>query len=181
MFPSTQNKSGRIREMNSFLQNNIKTIYRLRKIGVVQSEHPSIYAYVVSFKKDDIHTAEELVESFHALCKQMLANGETLCTANKCFTIVSKAQIVQYHIEAWKKRADRRLYFEDGCVKSEFLHRMSCEQAARIFKQHKLKPLDYLNTLTILQKYDNFADKYCALAKSPVLLNAIQQKGYANL
>ncbi len=57
------------------------------------------------------------------------------------------------------------------------LHRMSCEQAAYVFKKHKVEPLGMLNTLEALQKYRNPADKYAALAKMPLLLEGIRARG----
>ena len=51
---------------------------------------------------------------------------------------------------------------------------MSCEQAAYIFKKYNVEPFELINTLEFLQKHDNYADKYVALAKFPTLLTATQ-------
>ena len=71
--------------------------------------------------------------------------------------------------------ADTTAYIENGEVVTEHIHRMSCEQAAYIFKKHSVDPFELLNTLETLQKYNNPADKYCALAKMPILLRAIEE------
>ena len=52
---------------------------------------------------------------------------------------------------------------------------MSCEQAAYIYKKHRVEPLELLNTLETLQKYNNPAERYAALAKMPILLRAIDE------
>ena len=57
------------------------------------------------------------------------------------------------------------------------MHRMSCEQAAYIFKKYRIEPFASLNTLETLQKYNNPADKYCALAKMPILLKELHTRG----
>ena len=84
---------------------------------------------------------------------------------------------VTYCIEVWRKHADTTAYVEKGEVVTELIHRMSCEQAAYIFKKHRIEPFELLNTLEALQKYNNPADKYCALAKMPILLKEIHTKG----
>lgn len=167
----------RVYYINNFLLQNIKTIYRLRKIGFYISDGKSVYSYAVSIAKDHTHTIEEQVKSFYDTCEKLLNTEEKLITDKKCFKIVSDRLEVCYCIEAWKKRADTIAYIEDGQVKVELLHRMSCEQAAYIFKQHRVEPFELLNTLETLEKYKNPADKYAALAKMPILLKGIHSRG----
>ena len=167
----------RVYEMNNFLLQNMKTIFRLRKIGLSKAENKLAYSYTVSLAKDHKHTLEELVELFYTSCKEMLGDGENLTTDEKCFKIVSEEFEVTYCIEAWRKSADKIAYIENSQVKVELLHRMSCEQAAYIFKKHKIEPFDLLNILETLKKYKNPADKYTALAKMPVLLKEIHTRG----
>lgn len=164
----------RVYEMNNFLLQNVKTIFRLRKIGLSKAENKLAYSYTVSLAKDHKHTLEELVELFYTSCKEMLADGENLTTDEKCFVVSSRDFVVHYYIEAWRKSADKIAYIENGQVKVELLHRMSCEQAAYIFKKHNIEPFEFINTLEILKKYDNHADKYTALAKSPLLCTSPQ-------
>ncbi len=154
----------RVYEMNNFLLKNIKTIFRLRKIGLSFFENKIVYAYSVSLTKE-YSTLEEIVEIFYNKCKGMLNESETLLTEGTFFRIVSYDYEVFYYLEAWRKSADRIGYIKDGIVKTELLHRMSCEQAAYVFKKHNIDPFEFINKLECLKKYDNHADKYVALAK----------------
>lgn len=120
---------------------------------------------------------KEQALSFYEHLKTILSADEVLSTSDKCFKIVATHFEVTYCIEAWRKSADVRAYIENGEVITEFLHRMSCEQAAYIFKKHRIEPFELLNTLETLKKYNNPADKYCALAKMPILLKVIHTKG----
>ena len=76
---------------------------------------------------------------------------------------------ITYCIEAWRKHANTTAYIENGEVITELIHRMSCEQAAYIFKKHRVEPFELLSTLETLQKYDNPAERYAALAKMSIL------------
>ena len=165
---------GRVYEMNNFLLQNVKTIFKLRKVCLSKLGNRLVYAYTVTLKKDHIHKLEELVEAFYTSCKAMLTDGENLTTDKKGFIISSDEFVVHYYIEAWKKSADKIAYIENGQVKIELLRRMSCEQAAYIFKKYNVEPFELINTLEFLQKHDNYADKYVALAKFPTLLTATQ-------
>ncbi len=164
----------RVYEMNNHLLQNIKTIYSLRKIGLSKTESKLVYAYTVSLAKDHKHTLEELVELFYASCKEMLVDGENLTPDEKCFVVSSRDFVVHYYVEAWKKSADKIAYIENGQVKVELLHRMSCEQAAYIFKKYNIEPFEFTNTLEVLKKYENHADKNATLAKFPLLCIAPQ-------
>lgn len=155
--------------INNALLQSVKTVYRLRKIGYNVSDGRFIYAYAVSIVKTSPYTIEEQVMLFYDACKKLLSNNERLITDKKCFKIVSEEFEACYCIEAWRKNADKIGYIEDGRVMVEPLHRMSCEQAAYIFKKHGVDPFGLLNTLEALQGYDNPADKYTALAKKPYL------------
>ena len=84
--------------------------------------------------KDHTHTIDEQVKCFYITCKRLLNNKEKLITDKKCFKIVSDEFEVYYCIEAWRKSADKIAYIEEGQVKVELLHRMSCEQASASLK-----------------------------------------------
>ena len=159
----------RVCEMNNYLLQNIKTIFRLRKIGLSNKDNKLQYAYVVSLTKDHKHSLEELIWFFYTSCNEMLKSEETLTTDNKSFIISSSEFDVYYYVEAWRKYADKIAYIKDGKVLTELLHRMSCEKAAYIFKKHSIEPFELINTLEVLKKHDNHADRYAALAKSPLL------------
>lgn len=149
----------RVHEMNNFLLKNVKTVFRLRKIGVSLFERKTVYAYTVSLQKDYKNTLEEMIETFYKACKKMVNGNEMLKTSGKSFKVISDDYEVFYYVEAWKKSADKIGYIEGGAVKTEFIHRMSCEQAAYIFKKHNVDPLEFL------QGHDNHADKYVEFAK----------------
>ena len=172
MTPNNQRTLSRVSEMNDFLLRNMTDVFILRKIGLSHYGDKTIYAYTVSLSKDHVHSLEERAEFFHTLCEKMLMAGETLDLSKKCFLVSSDAFDVYYYIEAWRKNADKTAYIMDGRGRTEMLNRMSCEQAARIFKKHHIEPFELINTLETLQKYDSYADKYAALAKFPLLLSA---------
>jgi len=161
-----QKTLSRVFEMNNFLLQNVKTIFRLRRIGLSKNNSKLIYAYSVSLAKDHKHTLEELTEMFYTSCGRMLNDAEELITDKKCFTVSSSEFTVHYYVEAWRKCADKLAYIENGRVKVELLNRISCEQAAYIFKKRNIDPLALINTSVDLEKYDNYADKYAALARS---------------
>ena len=162
--PKTLN---RVYLINNVLIQTIHTIYKLRKIGYNVSNGKLIYAYAISLSKDSTQTIEEQATTFYNVCKNLLNDSEQLFTDNKCLKIVSDEFELYYCLEAWRKHADKIVYIEDGQIKVEFLHRMSCEQAAYIFKKYNLNPFEFINTLETLKKYNNPADRYTALAKSP--------------
>ena len=38
-----------------------------------------------------------------------------------------------------------------------------------VFKKNNIEPFEFINTLDVLKRYDNYADKYAALAQQPFL------------
>lgn len=156
----------RVYKINNILLQKQKNIYRLRKICAGVFEDKFEYAYVISLTKNHKSSIEEMVEEFYTLCKSILLDVEILITNNKRFKIVSDEFEVTYYIEAWRKTADKLAYIENGKVKTELLHRMSCEQASSIYRELNVKPFSIINTVDFLKKYDNHADKYVALAKA---------------
>lgn len=176
MSSGKQKTLSRVYEINNFLLHNVKTIFRLRKIGLSHSQDKHIYAYAVTLLKDHVHTLEEMAEVFYNSCKSVLDCSEILTTEGKTFKIVSDEFEIFYYLEAWRKSADKIAYIENGIVKTELLHRMSCEQAAYVFKKYNVDLFEILNKSEILQRYDSYADKYVALAKCPYLLSAAPPK-----
>ena len=166
----------RVQQINESILQSIDTIYRLRKIQYRLVDNKACYAYVVSLAKSQAHSLKEQTLSFYEHLKTILSSDETLTTEDKCFKIASANFDVTYCIEAWRKHADTTAYIENGEVVTELIHRMSCEQAAYIFKKHRVDPFELLNTLETLQKYNNLAEKYTALAKMPILLKKITYK-----
>lgn len=170
-------EKSRVQQINEHLLNNTKTIYRLRKIQYDVIDNKLRFAYVISLAKSHPLSLEDQVLSVYNHLKSILLSDETLVTENKCLKIISNLYEVEYCIEAWRKGADKIAYIRDGEVVIEMLHRMSCEQAAYIFKKHRIEPFELLNSLETLQEYRNPADKYCALAKMPILLKEIHTRG----
>lgn len=167
-------EKSRVQQINENLLNNTKTIYRLRKVQYDIVDNKPHYAYVISLAKSYPLSLEEQVLSVYNHLKSILLLDEILVTENKCLKIISNLYEVEFCIEAWRKSADKIAYIENGQVKVELLHRMSCEQAAYIFKKHNIEPFELINTLDVLKKYENYADKYAALAKFPLLYTAPQ-------
>lgn len=156
--------------MNNYLLQNFDNIYRLRKIGVSYLQGKMRYVYAISLAKDYIHTLEDMTLLFYKLCNEMITENESLVTEEKAFRITAEDFQVFYYVEAWRKTADKIAYMEKGKVKTELLHRMSCEQAAYVYKKHNVKPFDLINKSEVLKKYDSYADKYVALAKHTLFL-----------
>lgn len=161
--------ANRVQNINAFLMRHLKTLYRLRKVGVPVSNGKQVYAYVISLKKDPDRTLEEQIRLFYDICQGLLVDGENLTTDKVGFRISSDKFEACYRIEIWQKRADKTAYIEDGQVKVALLHRMSCEQAALVFRKNRIDPLEFVNRIPALEEYDNPADKYAALAKSSFL------------
>ena len=168
-------EKSRVQQINEGILKSIDTVYRLRKIQYNLADNKPCYAYVVSLAKNYTHSLKERTLSFYEYLKNIISFDEVLITENKCFKIIAEDFEVTYCIEAWRKHADTTAYIENGEVVTERIHRMSCEQAAYIFKKHRVDPFELLNTLETLQKYNNPADKYCALAKMPIILRAIEE------
>ena len=162
----------RIQQINEYLLQNTKTIYRLRKIQDTSTEKKEVCAYAVALAKSELLSLEEQARQFYDNCKKVLLSGEDLKTEDRCFKIAAAAFEVCYCLEAYRKTADRVAYIENEQVKIQWLHRMSCEQAAVVFKKHKADPLALINNMDTLQRYSNPADKYAALAKFPIMLTA---------
>lgn len=176
MYTERQKTLIRVYEMNNFLLQNFENIYRLRKIGVSCSQGKMRYAYTITFAKDHKHTFEEMVELFYDLFNKMITEKETIKVEEKTFKVLSDDFEVYYYLEAWRKCADKTAYMENGKVKTELLHRMSCEQAAYIFKKHNVKPFEIINKSEVLKKYNSHADKFVALAKYPLLWNEAKKR-----
>ena len=170
-------EKSRVQQINENLLHNIKTIYRLRKVQYDIVDNKFIWAYVISLGKKPLLSLEEQVLSIYNHLKSILLSNETLVTESKCLKIVSNLYEVEYYIEAWKKSADKIAYICDGEVVIELLHRMSCEQAAYIYKKHGVEPFELLNTLETLQTYNNPPERYAALAEMPILLKEIHTRG----
>ena len=170
-------KNSRIQQINEYLLNNTKTIYQLRKIQNTCKDGKRLCAYVVSLAKTPPLTLAAQVQSFYENCKNILSPDEILITENRYFKIITDSFEVIYCVEAWRKRADKIAYIENGQVKVELLHRMSCEEAASLLR--KLTSVDQLklvDSLSSLEKYTNPADRYVALAKFVHFLSALNQE-----
>ena len=159
-------KKSRIQQINDSLLQNIDTIYCLRNIQYSTVNNKICRAYIVTFAKNHINSLEEMTLSLYDFFKSFVSSNEILTTDNKCFKITSHDFEITYYIEAWRKRADKTAYIKDGKVVTELIYRMGCEQAAYILKKYRVKPLKLLNSLEVLQKYTNPAEKYVALAKT---------------
>ena len=170
-------EKSRVQQINEGILKSIDTVYRLRKIKYKLIDNKPCYAYVISLAKNYTYSLKEQTLSFYEYLKSILSSDEVLTTEDKCFKIIADGFEVTYCIEAWRKHADTTAYIENGEVVTELIHRMSCEQAAYIFKKHRVEPFELLNNLEILQKYDNPAERYAALAKMPILLRAIEEGG----
>ena len=166
-------EKSRIQQINEGILKSVETVYRLRKIQYKIVDNKPCVAYVVSLAKNHTHSLKEQTLSFYEYLNGTLLSNEVLTTEDKCFKIIADGFEVTYCIEAWRKHADTTAYIENGEVVTELIHRMSCEQAAYIFNKHRVEPFELLNTLETLQKYDNPADKYCALAKMSILFYAV--------
>lgn len=162
----------RIQQINEHLLQNVQTIYRLRKIQIDIVDGKQHVAFVLSFTKTGNLTLEEAATVFYRQLLNILNEEETLSTENKSFRICSRDFCLTYCLEAWRKTADKRVYIDNGEVVIEPLGRMSCEQAAAVFKKHNVDPLPLISTLETLQRHDNPADKYVALAKLPLFLTS---------
>lgn len=173
-------EKSRVQQINDNLLQSIKSIYRLRKIQRDIVDNKPRYAYVISLAKSYPLSLEEQVLSVYNRLKSILFSDEILVAENKCFKIISDLYEVEFCIEAWRKSADKIAYIQNGEVVIELLHRMSCEKAAYIFKKQRVEPFELLNTLKTLQKYKHPADKYCALAKMPILLEETHTRGELN-
>ena len=173
-------EKSRVQQINESILQNVDTIYRLRKVQYRLVDNKPCYAYVVSLAKNHTHSLKKQTLSFYEHLKTILSSDETLTTENKYFKITAAGFEVSYCIEAWRKHANTTAYIENGEVVTELMHRMSCEQAAYIFKKNRIEPFALLNTLKTLQKYDNPAEKYAALAKMPILLKGIYTRGGKN-
>ena len=168
-------EKSRVQQINESILQSIDAVYRLRKIQYTLVDNKPRYAYAVSLVKNYTYSLKEQTLSFYEHLKRILSSDETLTTEDKCFKITATGFEVSYCIEAWRKHADTTAYIENGEVVTELIHRMSCEQAAYIFKKHSVEPFKLLNTLEALQKYSNPAERYAALAKMPILLRAIDE------
>jgi len=160
--------NNRLQQINEYLLRNTKTIYRLRKIQETKRDKKEVCAYAVSLAKSEPLSLVEQVQQFYDNCKNVLSAGEKLITENRCFKIVADIFEVSYCLEAWRKTADKVAYIENEQVKIEPLHRMSCEQAASVFKKNGVDPLTIIESRDTLKRYTNPADKYAALAKFPL-------------
>lgn len=170
-------EKNRVQQINESIMQSIDTVYKLRKIQYTLVDNKPCYAYVISFAKNYTHSLKEQTLSFYEHLKTILFPDELLTTEDKCFKITAECFEITYCIEAWRKHADTTAYIENGEVVTELIHRMSCEQAAYIFKKHRIEPFVLLNTLETLQKYNNPAERYAALAKMPILLEEIHTSG----
>ncbi len=167
MSDNNHKPSSRIGFINNAILQKMKSIYALRKVGFDVVNDKKIYAYTVSLKRGDIYS---LIEKFCDTCENLINDNERFTTHKKYFKIFSDELEIYYYIEIWGKSADRMVYIEDGQLKIEFLHRMSCEQASRVLSKHDIK---LINTSEVLRKYDTYADKYVALAKLPLFLSTL--------
>ncbi len=155
----------RVQQINEYLMQNVKTVYRLRKVFYDASEGKEHHAYVVSLAKVYELSLQAQVENFYAACIQVLNEGETLLTEDRYFKIISETFELSYCLEAWKKNANKICYVQDGAVQIELLHRRSCEQAAKLYKKKGISPLQAIAASTQLKEIKNPADRYVALCK----------------
>ena len=166
-----------ISSLNQLLLTKLNFIFRIRVIHTSVGSK-TIHAYCVSLKKSNDLTLEEQVAEVYQACKNALSVNQKILTETDCFKIISDDFETLYYIEFWCKNADKYAYIENGEVKTEFLHRISCEQATLKLRKmgFEKRMLGEINEITILQSYKNYADRYCALLKFPMLVGEIVKK-----
>lgn len=169
-------EKSRVQQINESILQNIDTVYKLRRIQYTFVDNKPCYVYTVSLAKNYTQSLKEQTLSFYEHLKSIVSSEEVLTTDNKGFKIISTDFEVTYYIEAWRKHADKTAYIENGEVVIELIHRMSCEQAAYIFKKHKIEPFELLNTLEALQRYNTPTERYTALAKIKILRTILSKK-----
>lgn len=159
------NRKSRVQQINEYVTQRVKPVFRLRKIQFRMVDGKPHYAYVISLSKHPSLSLKEQMLAFYCHLKAALAEKEVLSLDSKCFRVAAEDFDLVYCIEAWQKHADKCAYIQDGEAVVELLHRMSCEQAAYRFKKHGIDPIPLINTMDVLQTYDHPAEKYAALAK----------------
>lgn len=171
-------KNINIYDLNQLLLTKLKFIFRIRAIHASYTDSKTIHAYCFSLKKSTEMTLEEQVMEFFHVCENALSVNQKILTDTNCFKIISDDFEATYYIEFWYKNADKYAYIENGEVKTEFLHRIGCEQAALQLRKmgFEKRMLGEINEITILQSYKNYADRYCALLKFPALVDEIVKK-----
>ncbi len=171
-------KNTTVYSLNQLLLTKLNYIFRIRAIHTSSVDNKTIHAYCVSLKKSTEMTLVEQVMEFYQVCKDALTDGQKILTETDCFKIIADNYEATYYIEFWYKNADKYACIENGEVKTDFLHRIGCEQAAL-----KLRKMGYyrnmlheINEIEILKPYKNYADRYCALLKFPASVDEIVKK-----
>ena len=159
------NRKKRIQEFKEAILREVAPVWSIHRLYALEFEEwASEYAYVVTLKKTKGVSLLKRTADFHACLQRHLAEGETLSCEDQSFTIRLRGGYVTFCLEGYKKDPDRMGFVEDGQPRIKLLHRMGCEKAFQVLKQHqgsgRYDVEARMHLREMLNDYPNPADRY---------------------
>ena len=159
----------RAKQINKVILDTQKPVWHLRRLCNDDLKCYKSRAYVLTLRKDKEKTFEQRTKEFYECLQGCLLEGETLVTEDRYFKIIFDFCEIIYCLEAYKKHSNMIGYVENGTVKTDLLHRMSCEKAFKWQKNYTpdveswcdpadIKARMYFNEM--ISAYKNPADRF---------------------
>ena len=121
----------RQQELHQVILEEMKPLWKVRRINHFSGERDKGAAYVVTIRKDPKVSFEERNKKFYQCLSQNVRGDEKLFCEDHCYLVSGQWYTITYVLEGYKKHPDRIGYVDKGIPRVELLHRMGAEQAYR--------------------------------------------------
>ena len=154
----------RVLQINDAINQNIKSIYRLKRLPIKKSRY-----YVITLKKNKEKTIFERVSDFHNLLNIIKLPNEKLITKDRCFYLIGENYELVYCLEFYYKSPEKIGYIENIIPQVEFLHRMGTDLALDRCNWDKEKR-NYVNIkmedINLIKSFPNIYDRFVFVVKN---------------
>ena len=163
----------RQQEIHRIISNEMKPLWKIRRIESSYEERDKACSYVVTICKNPQVSFEERNKQFYQLLQENLRDDESLICENQCYTISGEWYEISYVLEGYKKHPDKIGYVEkwygEYRPKVSLLHRMGADTAFRWLQENapeeKVRVQERMLASEMRNRYPNPGERFVEISK----------------
>lgn len=163
----------RQQEMHRIILNEMKPLWKIRRIESSYEERDKACSYVVTIRKNPQVSFEERNKQFYQLLQKNLRDDERLICKNQCYTISGEWYEISYVLEGYKKHPDKIGYVEkwygEYRPQVSLLHRMGADAAFRWLQENapeeKVRVQERMLASEMRKRYPNPGERFVESVK----------------
>ena len=163
----------RQQEMHQIISNEMKPLWKIRRIESSYEERDKACSYVVTIRKNPQVSFEERNKQFYQLLQENLRDDERLICKNQCYTICGEWYEISYVLEGYKKHPDKIGYVEkwygEYRPQVSLLHRMGADTAFRWLQENapeeKVRVQERMLASEMRKRYPNPGERFVESVK----------------